>query len=103
MTGTHIVRGSIGQGPALETCISDDELKQAIEAEPLPANEYECDEVPGKYSDKVMAAYRRAKKASVSKNESDRRIVQDLRMEREAAMDDAPKVTGQTALFDFKK
>lgn len=102
MTDTHTVWGWIGQGTALETCVSDEDLERSIDTEPPAVNEHECNsEQP--YSDEIMEAFRRAKSAGVQHDMRSRRILRRQWEKREGSMDGAPELVGQTAIFDFRK
>ena len=90
----------LNHGPVTETDVQDADLHRVTDATP-PINELERDDDPP-YSEEVMEAYLSAKLATEPQNMRSKRIVRQQWQEREGNVDDAPKMVGQTAIFDFR-
>ena len=95
----HTVPAFLNHGPVTETDVQDADLHRVTDAA-LQINELERDDDPP-YSEEVMEAYLRAKRATEPQNMRSRRIVRQQWQKREGNVDDAPELVGQTALFDF--
>jgi len=83
-----------------ETVITDECLRKAHEAAHPIIDE--CAH-PAGYSKAIMAAFRKAKKASIPQDERSRRIVQELRNTQTLIDEDCSALDGQTTLFDFRE
>lgn len=90
-------------GDVLETVVTDEDVQRAHDNGDVgEIVENLCAETQ-KFSKAVMTMYRRMKRGSCKENNARaRRIVEDLRVKREAMRDDKAVVAvGQSTLFDF--
>ena len=83
----------------IETVITDESLHLAHEAAEPAIDEV----VSAVLSKSVQAAFKRAKKASIARNATDRRTVAEMRERKEhTTIDDVGStLCGQTSIFDY--